>query len=63
VYELSAIDAYREKEENVPADSFLIVDTTGATYGRVMENERKGEQRELIGIVPVVTTAANALYL
>ena len=63
LYNLSAIDAYREDEEKVPADTFLIVDTTGATYGRVMEDSRKGEERDLIGIVPVVTTAANALYV
>ena len=28
-----------------------------------MEDSRKGEERDLIGIVPVVTTAANALYV
>lgn len=62
VYSLSSIDAYREDEEKVPPDTFLIVDTTGGTYGKVMEGERKGEKREVVGIVPVVTTAANALY-
>jgi hypothetical protein len=41
----------------------LIVDTTGATYNRVVEDTRKGQKREVIGIIPVVTTAANALYV
>ena len=62
LYDLSAIDEYRTDEAKVPAGTFLIVDTTGATYGKVIEDERKGQKREVIGIIPVVTTAANALY-
>ena len=62
LYDLSAIDEYRTDEAKVPADTFLIVDTTGATYNRVVEDDRKGFEREVIGIIPVVTTAANALY-
>lgn len=60
-YELTAIDEYRTGENNVPEGTFLIVDTTGGTYSKVTEDDRKGEAREVIGIVPVVTTAANAL--
>jgi hypothetical protein len=62
VFDLSAIDEYRTDEAKVPNNTFIIVDTTGATYNRVPEDSRKGENREVIGIVPVVTTAANALY-
>lgn len=62
LYDLSAIDEFRTDEAKVPANTFLIVDTTGATYNRVVEDFRKGYQREVIGIMPVVTTAANALY-
>lgn len=62
LYDLSAIDEFRTDEAKVPANTFLIVDTTGATYGRVTEDWRKGWEREVIGIIPVVTTAANALY-
>ena len=62
LYDLSAIDEFRTDEAKVPANSFLIVDTTGALYGKVVEDSRKGMKRECIGIVPVVTTAANALY-
>ena len=62
LYDLSAIDEFRTDEAKVPANTFLIVDTTGATYGRVVEDERRGMKRECIGIIPVVTTAANALY-
>ena len=61
LYDLSQIDAFRADEERVPADSFLIVDTTLATYNRVTEDTRKGSKRELIGIIPVVTTAANGM--
>lgn len=62
LYELTAIDEYRTDEAKVPANTFLIVDTTGATYSKITEDTRKGTARELIGIVPIVTTAANALY-
>lgn len=61
-YDLSSIDAYRTDEDKVDHNSFLIVDTTGATYAKVTEDTRKGAEREVIGIVPVVTTAANAMY-
>lgn len=62
LYDLSAIDEFRNDEAKVPANTFLIVDTTNATYGRVKEDYRLGQKREVIGIVPVVTTAANAMY-
>ncbi len=62
LYDLSAIDEFRTDEAKVPANTFLIVDTTGATYGRVIEDTRRGVGREVIGIIPVVTTAANAMY-
>lgn len=61
-YDLSSIDEYRTDEAKVKANTFLIVDTTGATYSKVTEDSRKGKDREVIGIVPIVTTAANALY-
>ena len=60
--ELSAIDEYRTKESKVTNRHFMIFDKTCATLNKIVEDERKGEARELIGIVPVVTTAANALY-
>ena len=63
LYDLSAIDEFRTDEAKVPANTFLIVDTTGATYNRVVEDTRKGQKREVIGIIPVVTTAANGLYM
>ena len=62
VYDLADIDAFRTDEAKVPPNTFLVVDTTMGTYGKVTEDFRRGEERECIGIVPVVTTAANALY-
>lgn len=62
LYDLAKIDEYKTGESKVKADTFLIVDTTGATYQKIQEDSRKGENRELLGIMPVVTTAANALY-
>lgn len=62
LYDLSSVQMYRADELKVPANTFLIVDVTGGTYGKVQEDNRKGKNRELIGIVPVVTTAVNGLY-
>ena len=42
LFDLSAVDEYRTEESRVPAGTFLIVDTTGATYGKVQEDYRKG---------------------
>lgn len=58
---MSLVEEYRTDEAKVKADRFVIVDTTGSTLGKIPEDTRKGKDRELIGIVPVVTTAANAL--
>lgn len=63
LYDLETVDMFRTDEMKVPADTFLIVDKTGQTYKRVVEDDRKGVDREVIGIIPVVTTAANALYV
>lgn len=62
LYDLSSVQMYRADELKVPANTFLVVDVTGGTYGKVQEDNRKGKDRELIGIVPVVTTAVNGLY-
>lgn len=60
--DLSAVDEYRTGESKVESNNFLIVDKTCAKYQKIMEDERKGVKRELLGIFPVITTAANALY-
>ena len=63
LYELSTIDEYRTDELKVPNNTFLIADVAYNSYNRIQEDKnRKDYKRELIGIMPVVTTAANALY-
>lgn len=61
-YDLSAIDEYRTDENKVAAGTFMIADIAFNTYDRVPEDSRKNEKREMVGILPVVTTAANAMY-
>jgi len=61
-YELSDVDEYRTDEKKVPAGTFMIFDKTCGSYKKIQEDHRKGQQRELLGIVPVVTTAVNAMY-
>lgn len=60
--ELDKIDEYRTFEDKVPSNTFYIVDKTCGTLKSIPEDTRKGERRQMIGIVPVVTTVANALY-
>lgn len=60
--DLATVDEYRTEEAKVPANTFWIFDKTCGTLKKVMEDERKESKRECLGIFPVVTTAANALY-
>ena len=62
IYDLSAIDEFRTGEAAVGNNTFVIADIAFNTYGRIPEDERKNEKREMVGIMPVITTAANALY-
>lgn len=62
LYDLSAVDEYRTDEAKVTPGTFMIFDKTCASYKKIQEDSRKGQKRELLGIVPVVTTAANAMY-
>lgn len=60
--DLEKVDFYRTDEEKPSPNTFVIVDKTCASYGKIQEDHRKGKERELIGIMPVITTAANGLY-
>lgn len=60
--DLATVDEYRTDEAKVPFNHFKIIDTTGSTYKKIEEDDRKGKARELLGIVPIVTTAANAMF-
>ena len=60
--DLSAVDELRTEEARAPLNSFIIADVSFNTYGKIQEDTRKKEKREMIGIMPVVTTAANAMY-
>lgn len=62
LFDLSTVDEYRTDEAKVEDGTFVIIDKTCATYKKIQEDHRKGQERELLGIVPVVTTAANAMY-
>ena len=62
LYDLDDVDEYRTDEKKVSSGKFIIFDKTCAPYKKIQEDSRKGQQRELLGIVPVVTTAANAMY-
>ena len=61
--DLSTIESYKTDEKKVPNNSFIIYDKTFGTYSRIQEDSRKNVDCELIGILPVITTAANAMYV
>lgn len=60
--DLTAIDEYRTGENKVAANTFWVFDKTCATLNKIPEDHRKGQDCECIGIFPVITTVANALY-
>jgi hypothetical protein len=60
--DLSRVQAFATGEEKVAAQTFWVFDRTCAKLNKVMEDDRKGNKRELVGIFPVVTTAANAMF-
>jgi hypothetical protein len=62
IYDLSAIDEFRTGEATVGNNTIVIADIAFNTYGRIPEDDRKNEKREMVGIMPVITTAANDLY-
>lgn len=63
LYDLTQVDEYRTDESRVGTNQILIVDKTRKPYGKVPEDKNhKDDKRELIGVIPVITTAANALY-
>lgn len=63
LYDMATIDEYRTDEAKVGTNEILIIDKTRKPYGKIPEdNEHKGQDREYIGLIPVITTAANALY-
>ena len=62
-YTLDKIEQFRTGERKPALNKFMIVDKTQAQYEEVpVDQFHKGNNQQLIGIVPVVTTAANALY-
>lgn len=60
--DLSAIDELRTDEAKANVNEIVIADVSFNTYGQIQEDTRKGGKREMIGVMPVVTTAANAMY-
>lgn len=50
-----------ELGEERPDKYLTIVDISRATYGKTI-NKRDGYNQEILGIIPVITTATNALY-
>ena len=60
---MDAVDEYRTDESRVGTNEILIVDKTRKPYVKIPEDKNhKNDGRELIGVIPIITTAANALY-
>ncbi len=52
------LDGYSTGEQKVRQNTMIIVDKTRGTYGKSVT----GKNKDIVGILPVVTTAANALH-
>lgn len=62
-YALDKVDEYRTGQRKPAMNKFVIFDKTQAQYDEVPADQfHKGSNQQLVGIVPIVTTAANALY-
>lgn len=61
--DLEEIDGYATGETPVRTNRIVIVDKTRGTLGTAYAKAPDGTQKELVGIIPVITTAANALYV
>lgn len=61
--DLETIDGYATGETPVRPNTFVIVDKTRGTLGTAFTKGEDGMQKEVVGVIPVVTTAANALYV
>lgn len=57
------IDLYATGEAKPEQNSFVIVDKLRGAYDTASTKDSTGVLKECVGIVPVVTTAANALYV
>ena len=63
LYDITQIDEYRTDESRVATNTILVVDKTRHPYVKIPEDKaHKDDKREMIGIIPIITTAANALY-
>lgn len=63
LFDLVDIDEYRTDESRVGTNEILIVDKTRKSYNKVAEDKlHKNRGQEIIGLFPIITTAANALY-
>jgi hypothetical protein len=63
LYDMSMVDEYRTDESRVGTNEILVVDKTRKPYVMIPEDKQhKNDTRELIGVIPIITTAANALY-
>ena len=60
---IEEIDGYATGETPVRTNRIVIVDKTRGTLGTAYAKASNGSQKELVGIIPVITTAANALYV
>jgi hypothetical protein len=54
---METIDEYKTGESRVPLNSIYVVDISRGVYGKTQDKN----DMECVGIVPVITTAANAL--
>lgn len=60
--DIDVIDGYATGETPVSQDSIVIVDKTRGTLGEAFAKNDAGYQKQVVGIIPIITTAANGLY-
>ena len=61
--DINTVDGYATGETPVRPNTFTIIDKTRSTLGTAFAKAENGMQKEIVGIIPIVTTAANGLYV
>ena len=61
--DLETVDGYATGETPVGQNKIVIVDKVRGSLGSSITKTSDGITKEIVGIIPVITTAANALYV
>ena len=60
--DIEEIDGYATGEIPVNKNHFIIIDKTRSALKKAYARDEEGNEKQVVGIIPIITSAANALY-